>query len=228
MSTLTIRDKEIEIFLASSPDSPIIFINTYEKEGELTRKTIKERGLACNFSLVCISGLSWNKDLVPWDNGPTFKNGDPYIGGADEYCDLLSKEIVPLIENEYSLKPIWRGIAGYSLAGLFAIYSLYRSPLFSKAASISGSLWYPGFKDYLFSCDPVERISGLYFSLGSKENKTKNSYLASVLSSTEEIVSHYKEKGIKTFFEINPGNHFQDEETRTAKGIEWLLNSIND
>ena len=36
------------------------------------------------------------------------------------------------------------GIAGYSLAGLFALYALYKTDAFTRVASMSGSLWFPG------------------------------------------------------------------------------------
>lgn len=220
-----INGKTIKVFPGQESDSPIIYLNTFENEGEKVFYMLKERGFAKYFSLIAISDLDWNEDMVPWNNPPTFKNGDPYIGGADEYIDILVNEIIPNVEKTYHLTPIWRGIAGYSLAGLFAIYSLYRTSLFSKAASVSGSLWFPNFKEYVFSHDPVGEISGLYFSLGDKENKTRNPIMGNVLDNTQEISSFYKGKGIKTIFEMNQGNHFQNAEERTAKGIEWLLNN---
>ena len=62
--------------------------------------------------------------------------------------------------------PRWRGIAGYSLAGLFAVYALYRTDVFARAASVSGSLWFPGFREYVFSHTPLCRPDCVYFSLG--------------------------------------------------------------
>lgn len=223
MPMFTIKEKQIDLFIGQDSTSPIIYLNTFENEGKKVWDLIKGRGLCSDFTLIAISGLTWNKDMVPWDNPPTFKNGQSYVGGADDYLDIFAKQIVPTIEDRYTLKPLWRGIAGYSLAGLFAIYSLYRTGLFQRAASISGSLWFPGFKQYAFSLDAIAEISHLYFSLGDRENNTKNPYMKTVLYDTEQIVSHYKEKEIKTFFELNPGNHFQNDDERTVKGIEWLL-----
>lgn len=223
MPSFFIKEKKIEVFPGLEATSPIICLNTYGNEGEIVYKTLKERGLSKDFTLIAISNLAWNKDMVPWDNPPTFKNGDPYLGGADEYLEILEKEIIPMVEQTYSLHPSWRGIAGYSLGGLFALYSLYRTSIFAKAASISGSLWFPHFEEYLFSHGIVGEISKLYFSLGDKESQSKNPLLATVKDKTEEIFYFYKGKGIKTIFEINPGNHFLESEKRTAKGIEWLL-----
>ena len=42
----------------------------------------------------------------------------------------------------------YHAIAGDSMAGLFAVYALYRTQVFSRVASASGSLWYPGLLEY--------------------------------------------------------------------------------
>ena len=117
----------------------------------------------------------------------------------------------------------WRGIAGYSLGGLFAIYSLYITDSFSRAASMSGSLWFPGFREYVLTHEMKITPRCLYFSLGNRENKTRNPYMKTVRDNTEEIEAFYKGKGIDTVFELNPGNHFRDGIKRTAAGIAWIL-----
>ena len=120
--------------------------------------------------------------------------------------------------------PRWRGIVGYSLAGLFALYSLYQTDLFSCAASVSGSLWFPGIKEYLVSHKPKRRPDCLYFSLGEKESKTRNPILKNVRQNTEAISAFYQSQGIHTVFHLNPGNHYDHAAERTAAGICWLLN----
>ena len=73
----------------------------------------------------------------------------PCTGGADDYLRLLIEEIIPTAEKEIDGVPRWRGIAGYSLAGLFSLYAIYRTDLFSLVGSMSGSLWFPGMKEYI-------------------------------------------------------------------------------
>lgn len=121
---------------------------------------------------------------------------------------------------------LWRGIAGYSLAGLFSLYSLYQTDLFSRAASMSGSLWYPGITEYI-SSHTMKRIPDhLYFSLGSREAKTRSPLMKTVQENTEKMEKYYSEKGIDTILQMNPGNHYQDAEKRTAAGIRWLLERV--
>ncbi len=53
----------------------------------------------------------------------------------------------------------------------------------------------------------------------------KHVYLFSgrVEDKTKEIYEHYKDSGIDTVFELNPGNHFKDADIRLGKGIAWIL-----
>ena len=88
---------------------------------------------------------------------------------------------------------------------------------------MSGSLWFPGFKEYIFSHEPKRRPDCIYFSLGDKEAKARNSVLKTVQGNTEEIQAFYQSKGIDTVFQLNPGNHFVQGIERTVAGIQWLL-----
>ena len=223
MSSFTIAEKGVDIFPSTETTAPTIYLNTFSGEGQ----KIYEAARAANypqFALVAISDLDWNHDMAPWDRPAAFKNGEPFIGGADDYLRLLVEEIIPRAEKELAGPPAWRGIAGYSLAGLFALYAIYQTDVFSRVGSMSGSLWFPGFKEYIFTHEPKRRPDCIYFSLGDKESKTRNPVLKTVQENTEEIRAFYQSKGIDTEFQMNPGNHFVQGIERTAAGIQWLLN----
>lgn len=222
MQVLEIGSKNISIFLSTKPRTPIIYLNTFSDEGRKVYEAAQATG-CLPFTLVAVSDLDWNHDMVPWDSPPAFKNAEPCTGGADDYLRLLTKEIIPTAEKELAGVPSWRGIAGYSLAGLFALYAIYRTDLFSRVGSTSGSLWFPGMKEYIFSHEPKRQPDCVYFSLGDKESKTRNPVLRSVRQNTEEIQSFYQDKGINTIFQLNPGNHYDHAAERTAAGIAWLL-----
>ena len=87
---------------------------------------------------------------------------------ADDYLRLLTEKIIPTAEREIAGVPRWRGIAGYSLAGLFALYAIYQTDLFSRVGSMSGSLWFPSMKEYIFSHEPKRLPDYMYFSLEIK------------------------------------------------------------
>lgn len=217
-----IGSKTASIFPSLKTTAPIIYLNTFSDEGQKVYEASQAAGCP-PFTLVAISDLDWNHDMVPWDSPPAFKNAEPCTGGADDYLRLLIDEIIPTAEKEIDGVPRWRGVAGYSLAGLFSLYAIYRTDLFSRVGSMSGSLWFPGMKEYILSYEPKRRPNHIYFSLGDKESKTRNPILRNVRQNTEEIQASYQGKGIDTVFQLNPGNHYDHAAERTAAGIAWLL-----
>ena len=222
MTSFTVEKKNVSIFPAAGPDRPVIYLNTFEEEG----RQIYELAQAANcpdFSLVAVSGLAWNHDLSPWETPSLTSAGEPFTGGGEAYLSLLIGTILPQAEAMLSGPVSWRGIAGYSLAGLFAVYSLYQTDRFARAASISGSLWFPNMKEYIFSHKMKRRPDCLYFSLGDKEHKTRNPVMRAVRRNTEEIQAFYQAQGIGTVFQLNPGNHFQNGPERTVNAIQWMV-----
>lgn len=217
-----IGGKTVFVFHSNRPGSPVIYLNTYSDEGQQLFEATQTAGYP-PFTLVAISDLDWNHDMASWDSPAAFKGGEPFTGGANDYLRLLVEEIMPKAEKELLGPPAWRGIAGYSLAGLFALYAIYQTDAFSRVGCMSGSLWFPGFKEYIFTHELKRRPDCLYFSLGDKEAKTRNPILTTVQENTEEIQAFYQSKGINTVFQLNPGNHFVQGIERTVAGIQWLL-----
>lgn len=223
MTSFQVGQKTVDVFQSENPNRPVVYLNTYGREGEAVFRQISAFG-DLDFTLVAISGLNWEHDMVPWDIPSISSKDTPCTGGADAYLELLLNEILPQAEKTVFGTPLWRGIAGYSLAGLFALYSIYRTDVFSRAASVSGSLWFPDFPAFVRSHTPKQTPDCIYFSLGDKEHKTRNPFLQTVRQNTEEMEDFYKQQGIATTFQLNPGNHFQDAALRTAAGIRWILN----
>ena len=165
MYKFTADGKSRSVFPGSEPGAPAIYLSAADGEGQKVYEATLSSGCRA-FTLVAVSGLDWNRDLAPWDSPPAFKKGEPFTGGADEYLRLLVEEIVPRAENSLTGAPAWRGIAGYSLAGLFALYAVHRTDVFSRVGSVSGSLWFPGLREYVLTHEPKRRPDCVYFSLG--------------------------------------------------------------
>ena len=162
----------------------------------------------------------WNRDLSPWAARRVFKGGEDFGGGAKVFLQTLESEIVPAVRAEADAPCI---LAGYSLAGLCAVYAAYRTTAFSGVISASGSLWFPGFLEFAASHAFARKPERVYFSLGDKESRTKNPVMRLVEDNTRKLRDAYAAQGIETTFERNPGNLFQDAELRLAKGIAWIL-----
>lgn len=220
--SISIADKTIWVYPSPVPSRPVVYLNMVAGDG--SRIYHRLRDMKCpDFTLAVISGLHWDHDMSPWAIPPISDKDTPCTGGADEYLQILTDEIIPRVEAQIPGGISWRGIAGYSLAGLFALYAMYRTPLFSRAASVSGSLWFPGLKEYIFTHEMQRKPEHLYVSLGDREHRTSNPFLQVVQQNTKEITEYYQSQGTNTVFELNPGGHFKQADERTAAGIAWLL-----
>ena len=218
---MTIGRRDVKLFGEKRSGGPLVILNTVHDEGEEVWEAVRTLTDAA-FTLAAVSGLDWNDDMTPWPAPPAARWDSPYGGKADGYLEELSASIIPAIEEETGT-PSYRAIAGYSLGGLFALYSLYTSTLFTSAVSASGSLWYPDFADCLLSRTPEKMPERIYLSLGMKEPKAGSALMRQVGEKTGIIHQHFLDMGIETVLEMNPGGHFTDPALRMAKGISWIL-----
>lgn len=215
-------EKEATLYHSKESGSPLIILNNYAGDGKSVMEAVGELEEK-DFNLLCVGNLKWDHDMTPWYCPPTSPQDTPCTGGADEYLKLLLEDILPECLKRVNGTPSHISIAGYSLAGLFALYALYHTDVFERAASMSGSLWFPDFKEYVLSHEMKRKPEKLYLSLGDKEAKTRNQYLKPVQDNTERIEGHFRDAGIDVAFEMNPGNHFKDAALRSAKGILAII-----
>ena len=214
--------RDASLFISDAPDRPLVLVNEFDGDGSRIADAMKQTGCG-DCSLLVVRGIEWEKDMAPWECPAVFQGEPPFSGGADAYLKTLADEILPEALRILPSQPSSVCIAGYSLAGLFSLYAMYRSDCFTSCASCSGSMWFPGFTEYAES-HPFKRTpERLYFSLGDREPRTRNPLMQTVGEKTEELVRHYRGQGIDTTFEWNPGNHFKDPELRIAKGIAALV-----
>lgn len=217
-----VEGKNLTLYKADSNNKPLIVLNNYSGDGISIVKILKEK-CETDFNLLNISNLKWDNDMTPWYCPSLSENDTPCTGGANEHLDVMVSKMIPKAIEKVNGTPAFIGIAGYSLAGLFALYSMYKCDVFDRVASMSGSLWFPNFKEYIEAHDLMKVPDRLYLSLGDKEANTNNPILKTVRENSEYAVDNYKKQGINVTWELNPGNHFKDATIRSAKGILALL-----
>ena len=207
--------------LISSENGPIILWVMYPHRGdelERTADSIRELVDEKQFSLIAIQVDDWNRDLSPWESDEV---DGSFAGEAGRTLDYIEHQVVPQINNVCkSNRPLY--IMGYSLAGLFALWAMYQTDIFAGCATCSGSMWYPGFAEYVKS-QPTLEDKHIYISLGGKESRTSDRLMATVADRTKEIYDLLK-KDNDVIYEINPGGHFADSGTRMAKAVKWIEN----
>jgi predicted alpha/beta superfamily hydrolase len=96
-------------------------------------------------------------------------------GGAPRFLKSLTKEVIPLILSRYRIKTDSMILAGHSLGGLFALYTLFTQPnAFSHYIIGSPSIWWDS--NYLFSLEEEYAAAHddlpafLFLSVGGEES----------------------------------------------------------
>ena len=211
-----------EIYLSDNMTSPLVVLVSHGDEWEEVFDKLKKMDVS-DFTLASVRVNDWNNDLSPWPAEPVAKWDTGYAGGADRFLGILEERLIPDITASSGITPIYTAVAGYSLGGLFSLYSLCRTDIFKRVASVSGSLWYPGFSDYMKKHGMVRKPERIIMSLGDREKKTKNMYLKTVEEKTLEVKNFYEDCGIDVSFRFNPGNHFTDPAGRTADAVAEMI-----
>lgn len=167
--------------------------------------------------VVMVYPYEWSYFMTPWaHNNSRYGN----TGGGGEFAMSFLNDIVGMVEGQLSGPVMERGVAGYSLGGLMALYLAVASEEFSFAGSVSGSLWYPGAKEY-FMHNRVH-VEGVYLSLGSKEKNTTYPENVDVEEITQAVSNQFScYRRVK--YEINEGGHFTNMNFRIMKCIDYFL-----
>ena len=221
---LTFGHRRVCIYQLVEGTAPLVYSIDYHENGQLLMDACKQ--VDCHgFNLVTISGLHWNQELSPWAVETVVSRDDRFTGGAPDMLSLLTGEIVPQVERLLDTPPTWRLLAGYSMAGMFTVWTAFQTDIFSRILSASGSMWYPGWLEYAREHELAAPLQGAYLSVGEQESTSRNAVLQTVGERTQAVAALLAERGIPTKFELNPGNHFKNPPLRVVKGIKWLLHS---
>lgn len=197
---------------------PSVFWGTGAHE---TPEALIERLEGQNLLLVAYQAEDWNRCFSPWPAPPAF-GSEGFAGEGVRTLRWLTDECVPQIAARFGARE--KLLCGYSLAGLFSLWAFYETGAFAGAASCSGSLWFPGWQDYMRgkAAPPGSRV---YLSLGEREERTKNRAMRSVGDATRAQYAAMQNDGNLQRFALQwePGGHFNEPEARLARGILWLL-----
>ena len=177
-----------------------------------------------NFSLVAFKIEDWNSELTPWEM-PLLRGKGNFGDGATRTLEFIKNDLIPALSEcinagNNGIKYI---LGGYSLAGLFSLWSGYQTDIFEGIAAVSPSVWYKKWIEYVETEKPLSEK--IYLSLGDTEEKTKHQILSKIgdnIRKQHEILE--KSENVKTVLEWNEGNHFQNPDIRTAKGFLWVMN----
>ena len=177
-----------------------------------------------NFSLVAFKIEDWNSELTPWEM-PLLRGKGNFGDGAAGTLEFIKNDLILAVSEYINIenKEIKYILGGYSLAGLFSLWSGYQTDIFEGIAAVSPSVWYKGWIEYVEAEKPLSEK--IYLSLGDTEEKTKHQILSKIgnnIRKQHEILEN--SENVNTVLEWNEGNHFKNPDIRTAKGFLWVMN----
>ena len=141
---------------------PVVYVNGEVPLKEIA-KTAAEMGADVDFIMLSVRPENWNDDFTPWSAPPIRRDENAPAGLADAYLQRLEERIKPYVDGHYRTKsePCHTALIGYSLGGLAALYAAYRTDRFGVVGSLSGSLWYDGFCEYMERHEPLVADRGI-------------------------------------------------------------------
>ena len=99
-------------------------------------------------------------------------------GGADNFLKFIGEELIPYIDANYRTIPGNRTINGYSLGGLFGLYTLFTRPnTFDNYIIGSPNLSWDDYSIYNYEENSPEKIGdmqlNIFISVGSEESEER-------------------------------------------------------
>ena len=215
-----------ECFLSDAINPKYILIQTLgNHERGIFDRTTELIAESCGvpFVLAAFQVFDWNLDLTPWHDDAISRK--PEVGTkTGETLGYVTESLLPALEADYGKLPVILG--GYSLGGLFALWSSMQTDRFSAVAAASPSLWIKDWLDY--AKDRPVKAGKVYLSLGDQEEHVKNRSIArvgdSVRGEYELLQTQLGRENCTLVW--NPGGHFQDGDKRLASAFSWCIKAL--
>lgn len=215
-----------ECFLSDAINPKYILIQTLgnHERGIFDRTTeLIAESCGVTFVLAAFQVIDWNLDLTPWHDDAIDRKAE--VGAkTGETLGYVTESLLPALEADYGKLPVILG--GYSLGGLFALWSAMQTDRFAAIAAASPSLWIKDWLDYAKG-NPVQ-TGKVYLSLGDQEEHVKNRAIARVgdcVRGEYELLKAQLGRENCTLV-WNPGNHFQDGDKRLAAAFSWCIKEL--
>lgn len=208
----------------SKKNYPVIYLTDGQWNFNVTSQAIGSQsgnGLAPQMIVVAIQTLeNRDRDLLTTRN-----EQEKMGGGADNFYNFLTEELVPFIEKNYRTFP-YRALCGTSFGGIFIVHSFIKNPkFFDSYLALSPSMWWD---------------DGIFLKR-SKEFLTKNPDLKNSLyicvanegldmgvNSYAEILTQFSPKGLKWKFEEYPKEvHGSIPYLSTYNGLRFIFSEWN-
>lgn len=165
-------------------------------------------------------------DYTPWP-APAFTAGVPAFGGlGEQYLDFLANDFKPYIDDVYRTLPdsVNTYILGVSLGGLISLYAIYKQACFGRAVSISGSLWYPGFIDFMRNHAPCSADSHALLLSGRMEGACGPPVLRQSVQCAQQAQHILEQQLFNRDIPLiwDDGGHMDNLQLRLKRALQWI------
>ncbi|MCV6623279.1 MAG: alpha/beta hydrolase-fold protein [Cellvibrionaceae bacterium] len=125
---------------------PVVYLNdglySFQLASGITHAAMINRAMEHHI----LVGISYSPGDRPFESRRrdfTPKTEDNPNGEAEQYLGFLKQELFPLVESRYRINSLRRAYAGYSLGGIFGLYTLFEhSDSFRYYLISSPSIWF--------------------------------------------------------------------------------------
>ena len=223
---LKIEGKECILYMKENENTEYVLIQPVDEHDiDVLDNEVKyiSENISKNFSLAAFKIDDWNSELTPWEM-PLLRGKGNFGNEAGKTLEFIKEKLIPSLAEFINIqeKNVKYILGGYSLAGLFSLWSGYETNTFYGVAGVSPSVWYEGWIDFVRNAEL--KANNVYLSLGKLEETSKHKILAKIGDNIREYFEILKNSGIeKSILEWNEGNHFNDSDIRTGKGFVWIL-----
>ena len=161
-------------------------------------------------------------DYTPWQATAIRSGVEDFGGQADEYHNELFYKVLPELQSKYSIDTNKIFYGGYSLGGLAAVYSLYRTNIPSAIFSICGSFWYPEFVNFCKENPVINQNASVYLCNGKTEGIHHHNILDTAPQCAEEIHALIRKQLNSITSVLDEFGHHENLTNRYKVLSDWL------
>ena len=212
----------LQFDIAASGSGAVCYMLMPECPSREDLKWLEDMSVRLACTLVYVSGFDWDDSFSPWP-AEGLKKGEWFKGGAGMTLSGLISDYFPFVEKPLKIAVPRRMLVGISLSGLFALWAAHKTDAFTAVASVSGSLWYDNFPEWVSKHTLSPAVERVYLSLGEREKNTMKTRVARIEEMTREVVDILVSRDVQVVFESNPGSHFSAPLPRLEKALAALF-----
>lgn len=176
--------------------------------------------------IVGVMSIQRLDEYTPWPGPAIEERFRPFGGKGGEYLEFLVRKLKPHIDAKYRTRPGVQDthMMGVSLGGLISIFAIYLHDSFGKVASISGSMWYRGWLEFMRKNIPQNPGVQIMLSCGSAEGKGKPNPLRHTVLFTRMAHKMLESQLSHTSIPLiwDDGNHHDYRAERLRRGLLWI------